>query len=366
MLLSLLARTPDPATRGAAISALEQIERPADKPVPIAPAPGPAPASEAAQWTGKSEWGADEVRRIGNPSHAGDLSADEVRRIGNPSHAGGDLSVNSIAESERPRLIRSLVTPVDGQGRGLVAVSVQRTGERFTAAFLCDVRLGIRGVVGEAEPEPPRAGVRGLIDVMDIHPEGDCARDAPELALGLLAGSLMLCGPAVPPSVRDWLVQTLGPGFQPASFPATIPGVEVSSIQQSEMLARAAAVLDACPSWLDTSPLTFELAEEIWLREGRTAADPERDGGAYRFLFEHRLIQCLELYQRMLLWMAWLWKSLDDVELSRSALALASQLLDEQFAVPSHPFTVELTTRSLEAAQRRLRSAADPRTNRST
>ena len=198
------------------------------------------------------------------------------------------------------------------------------------------------------------------------HPEGDCARDVPELALGLLAGSLMLCGPAVPPSVRDWLSQTLGPGFQPAGFPATIPGVEVRSIRQSEMPARAAAVLDACPSWLDTSPLTFELAEEIWLREGRTAADPERDSGAYRFLFEHRLIQCLELYQRMLLWMAWLWKSLDEVELSRSALALASQLLDEQFAVPSHPFTVELTTRSLEAAQRRLRSTADPRSNRST
>ena len=54
------------------------------------------------------------------------------------------------------------------------------------------------------------------------------------------------------------------------------------------------------------------------------------------------------------------------IELSRSALALASQLLDEQYAVPSHPFTVELTTRSLKAAQRRLFSAADPRTNRST
>ena len=63
----------------------------------------------------------------------------------------------------------------------------------------------------------------------------------------------------------------------------------------------------APPGWI-SSPLTFELAEEIWLREGRTAADPDRDAGAYRFLFEHRLIHCLELYQRMLLWMAWLWK----------------------------------------------------------
>jgi hypothetical protein len=175
----------------------------------------------------------------------------------------------------------------------------------------------------------------------------------------------MLCGPAVPPSVRDWLFQTLGPGFQPAGVPARIPGLDVSSIRQAEMPGRAATVLDACPSWLDSSPLTFELAEEIWLREGRTAADPERDGGAYRFLFEHRLIHCLELYQRMLLWMAWLWKFLDELELSRSALALASQLSDEQYAVPSHPFTIELTSRSLDAAQHRLRTAADPRTNRS-
>ena len=58
-----------------------------------------------------------------------------------------------------------------------------------------------------------------------------------------------------------------------------------------------------------------------------------------------------------------LWKFLDELELSRSALALACQLSDEQYAVPSHPFTVELTTRSLEAAQRLLRTAADPRTS---
>ena len=207
-----------------------------------------------------------------------------------------------------------------------------RADQRRTAAFLCDVRLGIRDVVGEVEPESPRAG--GLIDALDQQPEGDCARDIPELALGLLAGSLMLCGPAVPPPVRDWLVGTLGPGFQPAGFPATIPGLDSSSIPQAEMPGRAVAVLDACPSWLDSSPLTFELAEEIWLREGRTAADPDRDAGAYRFLFEHRLIHCLELYQRMLLWMAWLWKFLDELELSRSALALACQLSDEQYAVP--------------------------------
>ena len=114
------------------------------------------------------------------------MGADGVGRIGNPSYAG-ELSITAVTESQRPGLIRSLVTPVNGRGRGLVAISVQRADECFTAAFLCDVRLGIRGVVGEAEPEL-RASRR--FDRSDgFKPEGDCARDVPELALGLLAGA---------------------------------------------------------------------------------------------------------------------------------------------------------------------------------
>jgi hypothetical protein len=164
--------------------------------------------------------------------------------------------------------------------------------------------------------------------------------------------------------VRDWLDGTVGPEFQPAGLLATVPGLDGSVIAGADMPERAGAVLDACPSWLDASPLTFELAEEIWLREGRTEADPERDAGAYRFLFEHRLIHRIELFRRTLLWMAWLWKFAGDAGLAQSALALAGQLSDEQYAVPSHPFTVELTTRSLKAAQSRLCTAADPRPNR--
>jgi hypothetical protein len=52
--------------------------------------------------------------------------------------------------------------------------------------------------------------------------------------------------------------------------------------------------------------------------------------------------------------MAWLWNCSGRVELARSALAVAAQLSDEQYAVPSHPFAVELTTRSLKAAQKHL------------
>jgi hypothetical protein len=65
----------------------------------------------------------------------------------------------------------------------------------------------------------------------------------------------------------------------------------------------------------------------------------------------------------MLLWMAWFWKCCEMTDLSIGALACASELSDEQFAVPSHPFTVELTTRSLAAAQGLSRSRVDPRVN---
>jgi len=266
------------------------------------------------------------------------------------------------AERTGARPARCLVAPVDGWGRSSIVISVNKLAQRRTAAFLCDLEQGIRDVVGEVEPESPWAG--GLLDDVNNQTGADCARDVPELALGLLAGSLMLCGPVVAPSVRDWLDGTLGREFQPAGLPTTISGLDPSSITGEEMPGRVHALLDACPSWLDRSPLTFKLAEEICLREGRPAANPDRDAGAYRFLFEHRLIDRLELYRRMLLWMAWLWKFSGQVELSRSALALAGQLSDEQYAVPSHPFTVELTTRSLRAAQARLRTKADPRSHR--
>jgi hypothetical protein len=256
-------------------------------------------------------------------------------------------------------LARCLVTPVDGWGRATIVVSVNQMHQRRTAAFLCDVQRGIRDVVGEVEPESDSAG--GLIDAFDQQPAGDCARDVPELALALLAGSLMLTDVNATHAVGEWLLGTLGPDFRPAELPTVISDLNASSIDHEEMPQRALSILEACPSWLDVSPLTFELAREIWLREGRDAADPTRDAGAYRYLFEHRLSRRLELYGRMLLWMAWLWKYSGLADLSLSAATMAAQLSDEQYAVPSHPFTVELTTRSLLAAQARMRTADDPR-----
>ncbi len=249
----------------------------------------------------------------------------------------------------RPRLVHCLVTQVDGSGRGSIGISVSNHEQRRTAAFLCDLRSGICDALGEVEPESDRAG--GLLDELEEQADAECARDVPDLALGLLSGSLTMCASAVPPTVREWLDLMLGPNFQASPVPATIAGIDPASISNAEMATRVSTLLERCPSWLDLSPLTFQLAEEIRLREGSPRPDPARDSGIYRFLFERRLIGRLELYRRMLLWMAWFWKSrcLDD--LSTLALACATELSDEQYAVPSHPFTVELTTRSLLAAQ---------------
>jgi hypothetical protein len=279
---------------------------------------------------------------------------------------GAELEVDSRSDSSpldrlQTPIVRSLVTPVDGQGRGTIVVSIRQSDQRRTAAFWCDVQQGILDVLGDVEPDIPSAG--RLLDEWVDQTGGDCASDVPWLAVRLLGGSLLLCGSAVPGPVRDWLDGTLGPTFQPSGFPGFVPGLEEVAIPAQELAARAHDVLNACPSWLDRSALTFELAEEITLREGLAAPDPDRDSGAYRFLFEHLLIHRLELYRRMLFWMAWVWQGSGRTELARSAFALACQLSDEQYEVPSHPFTVALSTRSLEAAQARLRTSDDPRRN---
>jgi hypothetical protein len=260
-----------------------------------------------------------------------------------------------VSEPWPTRMIDALVSPVNGQGRGFVGISTRVAGQCRTAAFCCDVRRGIVEIVGEIEPDEESAGK--LLDEFSQAYGGARVRGAHELAVGLLSGSLMLSGAGVSAVARDWLDGTLATDIDLRPLPAVIPGLEIGSLPAHENLRRANEVLDACPSWLDESSLTFELAEEISLRERRSVVLPDRDAGAYRYLFEHLLIHRLELYRRMLLWMAWLWHSSSRVELARSAFALAGELSDEQYSVPSHPFTVALTTRSLEAAQARLRNA---------
>jgi hypothetical protein len=327
MLLSLLSAARDQGTRAAARSAQERLDRETGPCFPLAMSPPLQADSERVNHRWSIDWALLE-QSVHNPS--------------------------SVARGER-EVVHSVVTALDGRGRGSVVISVRRRLQRRTAMFLCDVERGILDVVGEVEPESDRAGLL-FDDLLDDRP-GSCAADAHELALGLLAGSLMLGDGRAPRPVRDWLDGTLGPGFQPAAFSATLADSGAEPIPVGEMLERVRDLLDACPSWLDESPLAHELAKEIWLREGRVAADPQRDAGAYRFLFEHRLIHRLELYRRMLIWMGWVWRCSGQPELSRSAQALVCQLSDEQYAVPAHPFHVELTTRSIKAAQARLHSS---------
>ena len=302
--LRMLAFAHDPATRWAALDALD--ERPKDDPAVVdawrsivGTHPDPGVVDRAEAWLG----GAPET--IGLP-----------------------------ALPSSPLLIRSLVTAVNGEGQATI-VMASRDGSRWAgAAFLCHVLGGVVDVVGR-----DGLGSTGLDEAfatLNEQSRCDVIEGADDLARSLLAGSLSLCGRGTTPALRYWVERTAGPDFRADST--------------SALPYDAMAVLDACPNWADTSELTHDLAREILLRGTGGRPDPKRDAGAYRYLFEHRFASRIELYQRMLLWMAAFWRASGASELGRSALALAWQIADPQHAVPSHPFFVALATRSLEAA----------------
>ena len=258
----------------------------------------------------------------------------------------------------RPRILMYLVTALDGAGRGSILVASVDRGRRVEATFLCDVWRGVVDVVGQVSDElAPNA----MFDEFAASTDLDFVIDAPGLAEGLLAGSLLLCGSDTNPVLRYWLERAVGPEFQPRPFEGLVRDEELASHALEAMDEAVRLILDACPDWVDASDLTYEIAEEIALRSGEGPPDPKRDAGAYRYLFEHRLHGRIEHYRRILLWMASFWQSTDDPELARSSLALAWQLSDPQHAVPAHPFTVALTTRSLIAAQEDIRHGRDPR-----
>ena len=248
---------------------------------------------------------------------------------------------------EPPQLVRSLVTATDGEGRATIVLAA-RDGERWAgAAFLCHALAGITDVVGQDGMGD--AGLDEAFAALYGRSVVDAIEGMPELARRLLAGSLSLCGPKAPPSLRYWIERTAGPEFRVDPEVGLFGDWDPTSLPIDEVSARARDVLAACPHWADSSDLTAELAQEVALRAGGSP-DPRRDAGAYRYLFEHRLSGRTELYQRMLLWMAAFWRATREEDLSRSALTLAWQIADPQHDVPSHPFFVELTTMSLEAA----------------
>ena len=253
----------------------------------------------------------------------------------------------------RPSSVSNLVTSLDGSGRGSILMTSRDRGRWVVANFLCDVWQGVVDVEGQVGDDPSL--VTTFFEEFEGQGERDFVEDAPGLAEGLLAGSLLLCGPDTNPVLRYWLERAVGPEFHARPFAGLVRDDELASHALESMEEPSRQILDACPDWVDGSDLTYDLAEEIALRSAEAPPDPRRDAGAYRYLFEHRLLGRLEHYRRMLLWMSSFWQASGDPELARSALALAWQLSDPQHAVPAHPFTVALTTRSLAAAREDIR-----------
>jgi hypothetical protein len=284
---------------------------------------------------------------------------DRARRLLGPDADGSIAEALGRPERPRPRILMELVTDLDGEGRGSILVASVDRGRRVAATFLCDVWRGVVEVGGRVDDDPSPAGP--AFDEFAATTDRDFVIDAPGLADGLLAGSLLLCGPGTNPVLRYWLERAVGPEFLARPFGGLVRDEELASHALEAMDEASRSILDACPDWVDASDLTYDIAEEIALRSGEGPPDPRRDAGAYRYLFEHRLLGRLEHYRRMLLWMSSFWQGSGDPELARSSLALAWQLSDPQHAVPAHPFTVALTTRSLLAAQDDIRHGRDPR-----
>jgi hypothetical protein len=327
--LRLLAYSPDLATRTAALSVLEAGD---DGDDPLL----------ASAWD-------DLAAHHPDPSVRSLAARSPGRAIIPVSNTPPPLAI------PRPTILRSLVTAVDGRGRGSIALASQAAGRTVTVAFVCDVMTGVVDVLGESSQNTQAA-----LSAFGTLAEGldrESVRDQHELAIALLAGCLWLGGPKTPPSARYWVEAAVGPDLAPEPLRADPPSRPPESLPLALVAEESWAILEACPDWADASPLTVELAEEIRLREGSGTPDPSRDSGAYRFLFERRLKGQLELYRRMLLWMARLWSASARRELGDSAQAIAWQLSDAQHVVPGHPFNVALTTRSLTRASRPPRDA---------
>lgn len=248
-----------------------------------------------------------------------------------------------VVSRPAPRLVGSLVTAVDGQGRARIALLAEDRGDWLEAVFTCDVLHGVVDVVGRAHGS--RADLFAARDEIATSPDCDVIEDVPDLALGLLRGCLALNRPGVPRAVDEWLDRTMGPDHRPHLWPELALMDETGAFTTEEVAEHVAAVFDASATWLDVSPLTHELAQELRLR-GET--DILADSGLYRFLFERRLQRRVELDRRMLSWMAAFWSASGAVELSWSARVLAGQLGDAQNVVPSHPYFVGLARRSIE------------------
>jgi hypothetical protein len=268
------------------------------------------------------------------------------------------LDHETIDQTSAP-VSASVVTSLDGRGQGYIVFGTEHHGDWSVAAFLCDVMHGVRDVVGHSgvDVETARVFMNEFATITDR----DAVEGAHATALALFSGSAALCGPSSPPTIRYWLERTVGPATLRGSLPALLPEVDADADDLDEALHGAHLILESCETWFDDSDLTYELAEELLLREKDPAPDPVRDSGAFRFLFENRLVHRLELDRRMLVWMASFWSASEEEALARSALALSRQLADAESVVPGQPFPTALAARSLSVAQANLRNGIDLR-----
>ncbi len=177
--------------------------------------------------------------------------------------AHDDRATARLAEAWVGTVDRSLPVP---QGRDAYAASctcstaaasdssrlvAEHSDHWVAAAFECDVTAGIRGVTGILAKDASTAELF-LAEFVD-DPARSVLQDAHDLAKGLLAGGLLLCGPSSSPALRFWLEGVAGRGFRPRPLSGLLPEPERRA--SSDGAAWAAAILDACPGCVDDSDL---------------------------------------------------------------------------------------------------------------
>ena len=243
-------------------------------------------------------------------------------------------------------------TAIDRRGIGTILLGGATDRGEAVALFTCDVRRGITQVVGRTVGT--RCGTRQAVDEFVAQCDEEPATDA-GTAAALLAAAYPL-DPSPPEIVEEWVRVVLG---NVAGSALILPGfTEYDSEDDETPRQSALRVLRASDCWLVDSAIVREIAVELQMRPDGGEPDPDRDVGAYRFLFEHVFLHELELDRRKLEWMTAFWAAVGDRTTAHCAWRIAAELAVEENATPAHPFLVERTTLSLLAAQRAFRRDA--------
>ena len=247
-----------------------------------------------------------------------------------------------------PLMLASVIGPLDGEGRGTIALVAATAEHAVVLRFDC----GVLGGLAAASLEGPYTHDEAISRWSEIAESlgSEASRQCPISAWLLLTGAAWLSGETLDEDVRTALVAAFGEGF--AARPVFAPpqtsrrDAEVGRDTRTEVRA----VLARRPLWRDESDLARRLAVEMRMRDGDLSADPVRDPGPFRVLFEGRILGRIELYRRMLLWSAMVWQEAGESELSDAARRIAEGMTDPQNAVPGYPFAEELMIRSLSDA----------------